>query len=165
MPRRKSYTIDKERSSPRHPDLSLAPSVPDNRSSPHPPQPQIQPPLQPHPIHTALYPGPGDIPILPQPTYSETILQRPTLATDPSTLPPQLYSAAPSSATPTSRRESASSMRNASMTFENVAPTSTPTGRISKAKKGKRVHACEFPGCGKVMSRALTWALLIEIEC
>lgn len=29
--------------------------------------------------------------------------------------------------------------------------TYTPTtGRISKAKKGKRVHACEHPGCGKV---------------
>lgn len=36
------------------------------------------------------------------------------------------------------------------MTFENLPPTSTPTGRISKAKKGKRVHACEYPGCGKV---------------
>lgn len=29
----------------------------------------------------------------------------------------------------------------------------TPTThRISKAKKGKRVHACEFPGCHKVSS-------------
>jgi hypothetical protein len=29
--------------------------------------------------------------------------------------------------------------------------TYTPTTRrISKAKKGKRVHACEFPGCNKV---------------
>ena len=33
--------------------------------------------------------------------------------------------------------------------------TFTPTThRISKAKKGKRVHACEFPGCNKVFTRA-----------
>ncbi|KAL2811140.1 hypothetical protein BJX63DRAFT_293264 [Aspergillus granulosus] len=33
--------------------------------------------------------------------------------------------------------------------------TYTPTThRISKAKKGKRVHACEFPGCDKVFTRA-----------
>jgi len=31
------------------------------------------------------------------------------------------------------------------------AITYTPTTRrVSKAKKGKRVHACEFPGCDKV---------------
>ena len=35
------------------------------------------------------------------------------------------------------------------MAFEG-ASTSTPTGRVSKAKKGKRVHACGFEGCGKV---------------
>ncbi|KAL8746054.1 MAG: hypothetical protein Q9190_001892, partial [Brigantiaea leucoxantha] len=33
--------------------------------------------------------------------------------------------------------------------------TYTPTThRISKAKKGKKVHTCEFPGCGKVFTRA-----------
>jgi hypothetical protein len=33
--------------------------------------------------------------------------------------------------------------------------TYTPTThRISKAKKGKRVHACEYPGCPKVFTRA-----------
>ncbi|KAL4921654.1 hypothetical protein BDW62DRAFT_174167 [Aspergillus aurantiobrunneus] len=33
--------------------------------------------------------------------------------------------------------------------------TYTPTThRISKAKKGKRVHACEYPGCQKVFTRA-----------
>ncbi|KAL4881360.1 hypothetical protein BJY04DRAFT_57266 [Aspergillus karnatakaensis] len=43
-----------------------------------------------------------------------------------------------------------------------TAPTEIPlpitytptTHRISKAKKGKRVHACEFPGCNKVFTRA-----------
>lgn len=35
------------------------------------------------------------------------------------------------------------------------AVTYTPTThRVSKAKKGKRVHVCEFPGCGKVFTRA-----------
>ena len=49
-----------------------------------------------------------------------------------------------------SRRQSTSStMRTSSMPFEGQ-PQSTPTGRISKAKKGKRVHACAFEGCGKV---------------
>lgn len=33
--------------------------------------------------------------------------------------------------------------------------TYTPTThRISKAKKGKRVHTCEYPGCTKVFTRA-----------
>ncbi|KAJ5781659.1 transcriptional regulator family: C2H2 zinc finger [Penicillium psychrosexuale] len=33
--------------------------------------------------------------------------------------------------------------------------TYTPTThRISKAKKGKRVHACQYPACGKVFTRA-----------
>ena len=50
-----------------------------------------------------------------------------------------------------SRRESTSTMRTSSISLEN-GPSCTPTGRISKAKKGKRVHACEFPGCGKVSS-------------
>ncbi|KAJ5544756.1 hypothetical protein N7461_007060 [Penicillium sp. DV-2018c] len=36
-----------------------------------------------------------------------------------------------------------------------VPITYTPTThRISKAKKGKRVHACQYPGCGKVFTRA-----------
>ncbi|KAL8838910.1 MAG: hypothetical protein Q9170_001947 [Blastenia crenularia] len=29
-----------------------------------------------------------------------------------------------------------------------------PSGKIRKAKKGKRVHACEYPGCGKIFTRA-----------
>ncbi|KAK2861218.1 hypothetical protein FQN49_004429 [Arthroderma sp. PD_2] len=37
----------------------------------------------------------------------------------------------------------------------SVPVTYTPaTHRISKAKKGKRVHACQFPGCSKVFTRA-----------
>ncbi|KAK5345320.1 hypothetical protein LTR61_010887 [Exophiala xenobiotica] len=39
-------------------------------------------------------------------------------------------------------------MRTSSISMEGPS-SCTPTGRISKAKKGKRVHACEFPGCGK----------------
>ena len=49
-----------------------------------------------------------------------------------------------------SRRQSTSStMHTSSLPLEGH-PTSTPTGRISKAKKGKRVHACAYEGCGKV---------------
>jgi len=137
MPKRTSPKLDKERSPPRQPQLSQSSAVPGNLAEAPPP----------HPIQS-IYPVPGEVPITPQPTYSETILQRPTLATDHSILPPQQITQGPSSAT--SRRRSSSSMRNASMTFENITPTATPTGRISKAKKGKRVHACEYPGCGKV---------------
>lgn len=137
MPRHKSPTAIQERSPPRQPQLSLAAAIPGSPTS----DPSLRP-LQP------TYPLPVGPSVPSQPTYSETILQRPTLAIDPSALPPQLSPVGPESAT--SRRRSSSSMRNASMTFENIAPSQTPTGRISKAKKGKRVHACEFPGCGKV---------------
>ncbi|CAG7919776.1 unnamed protein product [Penicillium olsonii] len=38
---------------------------------------------------------------------------------------------------------------------DNMPVTYTPTThRISKAKKGKRVHACQHDGCGKVFTRA-----------
>jgi hypothetical protein len=34
---------------------------------------------------------------------------------------------------------------------QGVPITYTPTTRrISKGKKGKKVHKCEYPGCGKV---------------
>ena len=55
-----------------------------------------------------------------------------------------------------SRRQSTSStMRTSSMPVEGPI-SQTPTGRISKAKKGKRVHACAFEGCGKVSLTALS---------
>ena len=37
------------------------------------------------------------------------------------------------------------------MAGEEITYTPT-THRISKAKKGKKVHACEYPGCTKVRS-------------
>ena len=52
------------------------------------------------------------------------------------------------------RRKSAETdimRRTNSMADIPLPITYTPTThRISKAKKGKRVHACEFPGCNKV---------------
>jgi hypothetical protein len=42
-------------------------------------------------------------------------------------------------------------MRCSPQTEVPLPVTYTPTThRISKAKKGKRVHACEYPGCNKV---------------
>ena len=41
-------------------------------------------------------------------------------------------------------------MRNSSVPLEGPVTYTPTTHRISKAKKGKRVHACDFPGCGKV---------------
>lgn len=44
-----------------------------------------------------------------------------------------------------------STMRRSPQDDITMPITYTPTThRISKAKKGKRVHACEFPGCNKV---------------
>lgn len=78
--------------------------------------------------------------------YSETILSPSTLAIDSLGLPKQ-----PGTSTSSrSRRQSTSEMRNGGLTLDNAQPTQTPTGRVSKAKKGRRVHACEFAGCGKV---------------
>ncbi|CAG8152406.1 unnamed protein product [Penicillium nalgiovense] len=46
-------------------------------------------------------------------------------------------------------------IRPSSPADANVPVTYTPTThRISKAKKGKRVHACQYPACGKVFTRA-----------
>lgn len=43
------------------------------------------------------------------------------------------------------------SIRTASPADATMPVTYTPTThRISKAKKGKRVHACQYPACGKV---------------
>src|SRR5271155_4888245 len=49
-----------------------------------------------------------------------------------------------------SRRPSASSMRHSSIPLEAPLTYTPTTHRVSKAKKGKRVHACEHPGCNKV---------------
>ncbi len=49
-----------------------------------------------------------------------------------------------------SRRTSASDMRPSLTPLEAPTKLTPITHRVSKAKKGKRVHACEFPGCNKV---------------
>ncbi|THC87141.1 hypothetical protein EYZ11_013413 [Aspergillus tanneri] len=53
-------------------------------------------------------------------------------------------------------KKATGTMRRSSQSTEIPLPiTYTPTThRISKAKKGKRVHACEYPGCNKVFTRA-----------
>ncbi|KAL1998488.1 hypothetical protein VTN02DRAFT_6088 [Thermoascus thermophilus] len=51
--------------------------------------------------------------------------------------------------------QNATMRRTSSVSDIPIPITYTPTThRISKAKKGKRVHACEFPGCNKVFTRA-----------
>jgi hypothetical protein len=48
---------------------------------------------------------------------------------------------------------SIATMRQPPTTLSGTSSTVTytpTTHRVSKAKKGKRVHACEFPGCNKV---------------
>lgn len=40
------------------------------------------------------------------------------------------------------------------MSAANEVTYTPTTHRISKAKKGKKVHACEFPGCTKIFTRA-----------
>jgi hypothetical protein len=77
---------------------------------------------------------------------------QPTHATDPSAPYDQLQP------DDMSRRESTSTMRTSSIPLEGPVTYTPTTHRVSKAKKGKRVHACEFPGCGKVsgMTSVLT---------
>jgi hypothetical protein len=64
-----------------------------------------------------------------------------------------------------SRRGSISSMRTSSAPLEGPVTYTPTTHRISKAKKGKRVHNCEFPGCNKVcIVEALTSTTLTIIR-
>ena len=57
----------------------------------------------------------------------------------------------PTSAGPRSGTNHGSIMQMSGTTSPAHEITYTPTtGRISKAKKGKKVHACEYPGCTKV---------------
>ncbi|WEW60434.1 hypothetical protein PRK78_005920 [Emydomyces testavorans] len=52
-------------------------------------------------------------------------------------------------------KDIALSIRRQRELLETGPVTYTPaTHRISKAKKGKRVHLCQFPGCNKVFTRA-----------
>jgi hypothetical protein len=64
---------------------------------------------------------------------------------EPSTIPPE-----DTKSQGDSRRPSDSSMRRSSIPLETPLTYTPTTHRVSKAKKGKRVHACEFPGCNKV---------------
>lgn len=55
-------------------------------------------------------------------------------------------------------KRNTSNRRTSPNTEIHTPVTYTPTThRISKAKKGKRVHACEFPGCDKV-SLSTSWS-------
>ena len=52
---------------------------------------------------------------------------------------------------PGSSRDITAAMQRSLGPFEPEPISYTPTThRVSKAKKGKRVHACEYPGCDKV---------------
>ncbi|KAJ5568574.1 hypothetical protein N7450_011060 [Penicillium hetheringtonii] len=53
--------------------------------------------------------------------------------------------------------EDSSHMDTGRRTYFTSPPSpasSTGSQRVSKAKKGKRVHSCEFPGCNKIFTRA-----------
>ncbi|KAL9593143.1 MAG: hypothetical protein Q9219_007664 [cf. Caloplaca sp. 3 TL-2023] len=59
------------------------------------------------------------------------------------------------SAAPLEKSSKASSISMTAPLDSSGEVTYTPTThRISKAKKGKKVHVCEFPGCNKVFTRA-----------
>ncbi|KAJ5881328.1 uncharacterized protein N7473_012381 [Penicillium subrubescens] len=52
-------------------------------------------------------------------------------------------------------RQTSTSKRRSRKTETSSSPSSASTeNRVSKAKKGKRVHACEYPGCTKIFTRA-----------
>lgn len=72
-----------------------------------------------------------------------SVLNSPATSASPSPEPYQI-----SSSTMVGRKNT---MRRSPQTEVTLPVTYTPTThRISKAKKGKRVHACEYPGCNKV---------------
>ncbi|KAK2768655.1 hypothetical protein FQN54_000511 [Arachnomyces sp. PD_36] len=76
------------------------------------------------------------------------------------TLPSQRHLPVPELPPPTSSHlpsHSSIIMRQPPATLPGASATVTytpTTHRVSKAKKGKRVHACEFPGCNKIFTRA-----------
>ncbi|CAL5874463.1 uncharacterized protein PFLUO_LOCUS8759 [Penicillium psychrofluorescens] len=80
-----------------------------------------------------------------------SLLNTPTASASPSPEPHHLFAR---QSTMVGKKNN--TMRRSSPQSEVPMPvTYTPTThRISKAKKGKRVHACEFPGCSKVFTRA-----------
>lgn len=52
--------------------------------------------------------------------------------------------------TPTNIQHTGRRRRATVDSFDTTVTYTPATHRISKAKKGKRVHACQFPGCPKV---------------
>ena len=71
-------------------------------------------------------------------------------------LRPRLTSTSKTTKVTKATNKKTETMDHKSAALEIALPiTYTPTThRISKAKKGKRVHACEYPGCTKVFTRA-----------
>ncbi|KAE8349180.1 hypothetical protein BDV28DRAFT_141743 [Aspergillus coremiiformis] len=95
------------------------------------------------------------------PIHSLTALNSPRnpsrpLASASSTSPAQNPSNNLKSPSSPSGRKSTTTMRCTNVQADIPLPiTYTPTThRISKARKGKRVHACEYPGCHKIFTRA-----------
>ncbi|CAI7568021.1 unnamed protein product [Penicillium glandicola] len=81
------------------------------------------------------------------PTHIVSVLNSPSISSSSSPEPQQLAS--------NSNADRKNNMRSNSPADVTMPVTYTPTTRrISKAKKGKRVHACQFQGCGKVFTRA-----------
>lgn len=64
--------------------------------------------------------------------------------------------------------EDSSHMDTGRRTYFTSPPSpasSTGSQRVSKAKKGKRVHSCEFPGCNKVSqnwARSLSYDMILR---
>jgi len=51
----------------------------------------------------------------------------------------------------------------ATISTSSLKDGTTPTQRVSRAKKGKRVHACNHPGCDKVcFVWTFTWSLYFD---
>lgn len=78
------------------------------------------------------------------PNHIVSVLNSPSVSSSSSPEPQQL-------ASKSNMAGRKNSMRTTSPADATVPVTYTPTThRISKAKKGKRVHACQYPACGKV---------------
>lgn len=87
-------------------------------------------------------------PVSSNPAYSDFMTMRHSLAPISSLI--DASSSTQHQSNYTSMNEIASTMQAPSIPYENPVIYTPTTHRVSKAKKGKRTYACEFPGCGKV---------------
>ncbi|KAA8905377.1 hypothetical protein FN846DRAFT_10554 [Sphaerosporella brunnea] len=96
------------------------------------------------------HPSPGSSPKQPSPTCTSSPASKETASATTKLGATRRTPKRQSSDVSLSSSTSSSTSALSTMLKEGI----TPTQRISRAKKGKRVHACHHPGCEKIFTRA-----------